>query len=276
MKKAFLIKFLILFISITANSQDFLVFKVRYKPQTKYYQIQSYNLKASNTFSGTEDVLKRLKEREVQNPTVTTSFMKSESNILTGKLNSKNVFPIACEYINGQSLKGKVIIPKGTIVYGKGTLDNMPVLDSVASEQLDADFKKSFLKSLNDLISQINFPVKKIKIGESFTQEIPFSFPVANNNLEMIIKTEYKLIAIKNNLGYFEIKSDYTMKTEISEKGFKGKGTGEGTLVYDIQNNFFQKFYVKSEVEMDFSMNDLKLNIKSETESSHEIKISKN
>jgi hypothetical protein len=276
MKKTFLLNLLILFTSINANAQDFLIFKVRYKPQTKYYQTFTINSKSSNTFSGSEEVLKRLNEKGVKNPTTTTRFIDSESITMTGKLNSKNFFPVTMEYVKAQKLNGEEIVPQGTLVYGKGTLDNMPVLDSVASNTINAEFKKFYLKSLNDLMSQITYPIKKLKIGESFIHENPLSMPGSKENLEMIIKTEYKLVSIKNNLGYFDIKQVYSMKSEISQKDFKGKGTGTGTMVYDIQNNFFQKYNLKNETEMDFSMNGLQLNIKSETETLQDIKISKN
>lgn len=65
------------------------------------------------------------------------------------------------EFINTTSNDGKKSIPDGTLIYGVGTIDDLPRLDSIVSKNLDENYKKALLQTLQSTFSQLSFPEKK-------------------------------------------------------------------------------------------------------------------
>jgi len=60
---------------------------------------------------------------------------------------------------------GKTANPEGAVIYGKGSLKNMPTLDSLSGKGLTEQFKRSLLQSMQSSFSQVSFPVKHLKVG---------------------------------------------------------------------------------------------------------------
>jgi hypothetical protein len=275
MKYKILISLILVSISFNTYSQDELILKIKYTPETNYSQTIVQTSENNITYSGSNEILQKIKDKGIQNPTTTNSSSTIKSDFKTGKLNNKNFFPLTMEFLNTINSDGKQIIPNGTIIYGHGTVDNMPKLDSIVSKDLDNKFKKELLQSMQSAFSQISFPVKKLKIGESFSQETPLSMPVLGNTIEMTILTNYKLISIENNLGNFEVSQIYTMKTNISNNDIVATGSGKGKIVYDIKNNFFLKYLTDGEIEMDIKMKDISIKMKSKNTFIQDVIISK-
>lgn len=271
----FIVSWIFITISLNAYSQDELILKIKYTPETNYSQTIVQTSENNITYSGPNEFLQKIKDKGIQNPSTTNSSSTIKSDFKTGKLNNKNFFPLTMEFLNTINSDGKQIIPNGTIIYGHGTVDNMPKLDSIVSKDLDNKFKKELLQSMQSTFSQISFPVKKLKIGESFSQETPLSMPVLGNTIEMTILTNYKLISIENNLGNFEVSQIYTMKTNISNNDIVATGSGKGKIVYDIKNNFFLKYLTDGEIEMDIKMKDISIKMKSKNTFIQDVIISK-
>ena len=275
MKYKILISLVFVLISFNTYSQNELTLKIQYSSETNYSQTIIQTSENYITYSGSKEFLQKIKEKGIQNPTVTNSTSTIKSAFKTGKLNNKNFFPLTMEFLNTTNNDGKKIIPDGTIIYGHGTIDNMPKLDSIVSPDLNNDFKKELLQTMQSTFSQISFPDRKLKIGESFSQETPLSLPVLNNTIEMTMLTNYKLISIENNLGNFEVSQIYTMKSNISNNDIVATGSGKGKIVYDIKNNFFLKYQTDGEIEMDLKMKEISLKMKSKNTFIQDVIISK-
>ncbi|HEY4788641.1 MAG TPA: hypothetical protein VIH57_21470 [Bacteroidales bacterium] len=86
MKK--IIGLLILLTQLVCNSysQDSLNFKVQYKPEMSYNQTMEQTMQSEFKYSGSEEFLKTIKEKGIQNPTITNRKSKVESVFKTGKL----------------------------------------------------------------------------------------------------------------------------------------------------------------------------------------------
>lgn len=151
----------------------------------------------------------------------------------------------------------------------------MPKLDSIVSKDLDNKFKKELLQTMQNTFSQISFPDRKLKIGESFSQETPLSIPVLSTTIEMTMLTNYKLISIEDNLGNLEVSQNYTMKSKISNNDIVATGSGKGKIVYDIKNNFFLKHQTNGEIEMNVKMKDINVKVKSKNTFMQDVIISK-
>ena len=265
MRKIILQLLTLTLLSCNSQSQDLLKFKVQYKPETKYSQTIEQTSHSDMKYSGSEEFLQKLKDKGVQNPTITDKVSKIESVFTTGKLTDGTNFPLTMEFIKTTSSDGKKEIPDGTLIYGHGSIGNMPTLDSIVSSGLDEEFKKTLLQAMQSTFSQLSFPEKKVKIGESFSRESPLSIPIAGVTVEMAITTTYKLLSITNGIADFDVSQIYTMKSTITKYTIKATGSGKGKLLYDVSNNYYLKYQIDTEMGMNMKLDnfDLDLNSKS-------------
>ena len=152
----------------------------------------------------------------------------------------------------------------------------MPTLDSIVSKELDEEFKKTMLQTMQATFSQINIPERNVKIGDVFDIDTPLSLPIASIQLEMTITTNYKLLSIKNDIADFDINQVYTMKTNTDKFPITATGTGKGKLLYDIVNNFNLKYQIEMEMSANVKIEQIELDITSITKLAQTAKISKN
>jgi hypothetical protein len=261
-----------------SQSEKALDFKMGYSPQTSYIQVIEQSLGNELLYSGSEDFLKKLKENGVENPTITTNTTITESILRTGKLQKDGNFPLTIEFTKSTSSDQKVIIPNGTFIYGKASVSSMPKLDSIVSKDLDATFKTNLLQTIQSTFSQMALPEKKMKIGESFSQETPLKIPVATLTFDMLITTTYKLIGIQNQTANFDIVQDYTLKIADNDQQFdiNASGNGKGKLDYNIPNHFSTQFNLDIELNMGLKRDEFGLNAKSKSSFKQTVQISKN
>lgn len=259
-----------------SQTQKEVIFKVQYKPEMKYNQIIEQKSQTNIKYSGSEDFLKKLKDKGIQNPMITSTQSKIETIFKTGKETTKKTFPITIEFTKTKSSDGKIIIPDGTIIYGNGSNGNMPTLDSIVSKELDENFKKSLLQTIQSTLNQLSFPEKKIKIGDSFVRESPLSIPISGSTVEMIITTYYKLLDIENNIANFDVSSVFTMKSVITKYDIKTTGNSKGKMLYDIVNNNLTNYKTDTEMKMNFKLEDLYMDLESNSSFNQTIEISKN
>ena len=265
MKRIFGVSILLTFFTCFSYSQDELTFKVAYKPSTKYSQTVKHTSFTEVTYSGSDEFLKTLKDRGVQNPTTTKAESTTETEFNTGIPTDGNHFPVTMKFIKTISSDGKVPIPDGTVIYGQGSIGDMPTLDSIVSEGLSEDYKTNLLQAIRSTFSQISFPEKKLKIGEEFSQETPLSIPIAGVNVEMNITTNYKLVSIINRVGNFDITQTYTLKTTNTEYPINAIGKGKGNLQYDISNSNYINYQMDTDIDIDMKLEKFNLGVKSKS-----------
>ena len=154
----------------------------------------------------------------------------------------------------------------------------MPKLDSIVSKDLDETFKNSLLQTLQSTFSQLALPEKKMKIGESFSQESPLKIPVATITFDMLITTTYKLISIQNQIANFDIFQDYALKISDHNQEFKinASGDGKGKLNYNIPNHFATQFNLDIELNLGLKRDEFGLNAKSKSSFKQTVQINKN
>jgi hypothetical protein len=176
MRKIILLLLTLTQISCNSQTKDELTFKVQYKPETKYSQTIEQTSHSDMKYSGSEEFLQKLKVKGVQNPTITDKTSKIESVFKTGKLIDGTNFPLTMEFVKTTSSDGKKDIPDGTLLYGHGSIGNMPTLDSIVSNGLDEEFKKTLLQAMQSTFSQLSFPKKRVKVGEVSQENRLFQF----------------------------------------------------------------------------------------------------
>lgn len=263
-------KFILLLLTLTqipcySQTKDELTFKVQYKPETKYSQTIEQTSHTDMKYSGSEVFLQKLKDQGVQNPTIIDNVSKIESVFKTGKLTDGTNFPLTMEFVKTTSSDGKKDIPDGTLIYGRGSIGNMPKLDSIVSDGLDEEFKKILLQAMQSAFSQLSFPEIKVKVGESFSSESPLSIPIAGVTVEMAITTTSTLLSITNGVADFDVSQIYIMKSAITKYTIKATGSGNGKLLYDVSNNYYLKYQIDTEMEMNMNLDNFDLDLNSKT-----------
>ena len=272
--KTFALLFLLLIqFQENAFSQDGLFFSHKYRPGKKYRIKMENATDISVVYSGPEEYMEALKEKGVSNPTKQKTETSVDFYVETGKPASGEKFPIQIKYDKFESSDGRKVIPEGTIIYAHSD-KKMPVLDSISSDEMSAEMKAGLLPMMQSLFTQIQVQEKHLKVGERLIQKNPISVPVANQNLQMDVTTEYHLLKIENGKGLFEITMYYTMKTEISGKDVTGKGKGSGTAVFDIANSFFTHYELLSELSMNFKIEELLMEMSTKQSILQEVAIS--
>jgi hypothetical protein len=147
--------------------------------------------------------------------------------------------------VNGTEKNEQVNPLKGETIFGNYTSDGKIHVNSMSGGNLNDQIKQQLEEMLENLINQIKFPNQPMKIGDTFTQDIPFNLPVAGNDLKATIKIIYKLTKIENDLANFDL--DESMDLNLSEqKGSQtitvnGNGIGNGNLIYNIKENYAPK-----------------------------------
>lgn len=275
MKKTILLLIIIVTQLAVAQNKNEFQLKVQYSPETKYDQTMDQTSHLEMKYSGDPEIIQRMKESGMQNPMVMDNHSVIESIFKTGKLSENKDFPLTIEFVKTTNSNDKIVIPSGTIIYGKGTLGNMPTLDSIVSPGLDEAFKKSMLQTMQATFSQINIPERTVKVGDVFSIDTPMSIPIAGMQLDMTITTTYKLESIQKNIADFDISQVFTMKTNAGKFPMNATGTGKGKLVYDIVNNFNLKYQIDMEMSANAKIEKMELDITSKTGLIQTAKISK-
>lgn len=147
--------------------------------------------------------------------------------------------------LQGQTVKGKIDVE------GKMSLDTIGAVNEV----------KSILSGLIEgMPEQLKFPDKQLKVGDTFTRksdEIDMNMLGISTDKAYPVIVTYKLIEVKDNLAYFDTKSEFNMNInkEVQGKMIKinGKGSGSGKMVFNIIKGYPQSTIsnVDSIIEMD-------------------------
>ncbi len=250
-------------ISVHGQTTDGFTFRIQYKPETTYTQTMEQSSHSDIKYSGSKEFLQVLKNKGVQNPTVTNKVSTTESVVKTGKVTDGAQYPLTIEFVKSTSSDGKNIIPNGTVIYGRVSSGAMPTLDSVVSSGLEEGYKKTLLQAMQNTFSQLSFPEKKIKVGESFSIESPLSIPVAGVTIEMTITTTYTLVSVTNGIANINVSQAYKMKANVSKYSINATGSGKGKMLYDDSIGAMIRYTMDTEMTADMKLEQYDLSIRS-------------
>ncbi|NAY93430.1 hypothetical protein GTQ34_16080 [Muricauda sp. JGD-17] len=243
MKKTTLL-ILLTFFYVKVMCQEEINFKVGYLPNFNYILKQKQILENNVKYIASDEILQRLENNGIENPTKSkdTSLLKSISK--TGK-QIGNEFPVEIELLESNN----PTLVSGTKFYGK-TIDGEIEIDSIYSSVMAVDEKEVLIQAMESMLNQIKYPNRKIKVGETFEQKNPISMPIADVTIEMEINSKYTLRKIDKGVGYFDLNQDYIIKSATKDYEMVLDGTGDGQIYYDIEKQFFTKFYLEMEMNL--------------------------
>ena len=270
MKKTLFTLLSITLFSCNGQTQNKIDFNLHYTPETVYTLTMAQNSSNKILYSGSEEFLNSLKERGTQNPTISKDSSIMESLTVTDK-ETKGRIPLTMEFVK----TGSESLPDRTVLHGyclpnKG---GMPVLDSIVSEGMDYKSRQMLLNSLQSTFKQFDLPRKKLKVGESFSQELPLSIPVADVIIDMNIMNEYDLVEILEDTAYFNIKQTCTMTSTFDQMKVNASGSGNGQMNYLISKNFYSLYHLDLNIDMSMEVNGIELELKTSSSVSQKVKI---
>lgn len=209
-----------------------------YAPETTYKQTLAQQHSTTIRYKANEDVLNVLKEQGIQNPTVQNISSGYITELKTGKSLDNKTFPLTIKFIKSPDGFEKSGITTETKIYGHGTINALPKIDSIAAPEMNTKLKETMLATIDAMLSQTKFPEKPFARGD--TQQIitPVTVPVAGTTIDMDLITDYTLESIKNNVAHFIIAITYKAKTSDPKYRITGSGTGKGFMNYDIKAKF--------------------------------------
>lgn len=262
MLKLYALSLLVSAFAFRCQSQDELDLKIQYLPQTKYHETIERRSNTETSYTGSDDVMLKLRNKGVDNPSVTGLHFKMESVLKTDSLIKGDTFPLTIEIIEESRDDGQSITPSGTIVYGHSWPGRMPVLDSIYSHGEESSFKGEILRSLNRTFSEIALPEKELRVGEEFKTEAPFFRKIDGIIIEFSLISNYRLESIDDDIADFDISVEYSLKTEPMQYSINSTGSGKGEMKYDIKENFCELFEVDQELELKLQMTNYEVETK--------------
>jgi hypothetical protein len=267
-----LLSFLLITLAFNAFGQDEIFFKSTYLPNTTYTQKIVNKTESKITLSGSDEVMKKLAERGMQNPVIRNEEKENRIVMQTGKLKNGR-FPLTMNFV--QVGEGKSALPSGTIIHGYCQENSLPVLDSISSSTLDASFKTALLKTIKSLISQIQLPQKMVKVGEQFEIKTPIKLPIGEKPVEVVTNTIYKLIQITGNNAIFELTQTYSMNGDAIGATMVGtaKGSGKGKLTYNFVKFYNEYYELDAELFVTVHSPMITIDLASKTNQKHTISI---
>ncbi|MDB5091384.1 MAG: hypothetical protein JWR09_5378 [Mucilaginibacter sp.] len=263
MKKS--ICLLLLLFVFKAEAQKSVLFKMKYLPNRTYTMGTSMTMNFNVDLSGNEDIIEKIKAEGFTQPIKANIAMSTSGNTKTGAPGADNVTPMIMAYkIEQISVKiGEKAIPvplkanSQVSIYGHVGQDGKFKADSLNGNNLKDTSEKKITQIMNAIQNKIKFPEKPMHIGDTFTQEMPISIPMAENNGETNVKATYKLVSIANGNAYFDIIQNADVQINIKGVELKISGSGTGKLVYSIKNNFPLDYKTSLNLAIDGKINTL-------------------
>lgn len=247
--KKFLLFTLLIIGAVECSAQQAFLFRIKLLPKHNYASSVHTSMDMQMTVFGTEQQMKEMEKQGVKQPITISNISDMNMNIVTGIVSDQNVFPFTLKYadfaskmlINGEEKKSENPLA-GKAIYGHTTLEGRSTIDSIPGKSLDDNLKAAITSMINSLQSLVKFPDKPLNIGESFSQEVPLTIPVAGINMQMTIKIVFKLTSVTNNLATFDLAEILTFDMKINKEGIdftgNGSGKGAGKLIYSIKDNY--------------------------------------
>jgi hypothetical protein len=259
MRNPLLLVFVLAYLS--SHGQDKVVFKSFFKPNKVYTTTMSTTSETEVDIAGDEAMMERIKASGTKLPIVVIGLNESVITSTTGSLTSKKTMPVKIVFekaLRTQKQGEKSVEDTsmtGLAVEGHYEDGIKLTVDSVISDKFDNAGRAVLKSTLESIMQQVSFPEAPMKIGDNFEQKMPIQIPIGGQKpISMVIITDYKLIAIKNNIATFDIKQTVTLDMSIEQFKVSASGSGAGVSEFDIANSTISK--TDTNLAMTMSMNE--------------------
>lgn len=247
MKKATLL-FLLALSGLSVSAQQTINFKIGYKPNMTYKQTTVQTNKTAMAFG------------EGMEPMEQEAKSNSTTVINTGKA-VNGEYSFVSEMNFDKDTQAAASIPEGIKLIGKVKADGQLQIDTMEAPGVDDQTREIMKQTLKANLTSVLVPERKVKVGESFTQITPTEMPMGPVTVMMETKTTYKLTKVEGKKAYFDVAQTVNMTTKVEGQDLKGSGSGSGTIVYDIDNNYPVENNLSTNIKMDMEAQGMQMNL---------------
>jgi len=243
MKKIITLLACLFIATIAAKAQKEVLFKIKYLPNHTYSSVTTMNMNIEMNYNGDSAAVNKLKASGMKMPMLMQMEIAMNSAIKTDAYNAKKEIPFTLNLQVPQpkmTMNGNALPIPGSattqVITGKYNTDDKLEVESLSGKTMTDSAKTAIMKSIEAIQGNVEFPKTPMKVGDTFTQDIPMKMPIPGFTDNLTIKTTYKLVSIENGKANFDM--NFLMNSGEAKSAFNMKGTGTGQFVYDIANNY--------------------------------------
>ncbi|PWL28664.1 MAG: hypothetical protein DCO95_15040 [Roseivirga sp. XM-24bin3] len=235
--------------------------------------------KSEVKFDGPDEILENLKSNGVQNPILIEGSNSVASTIKTLKPSPDGTFKATLTYQqvkgtqtqNGQTTQKDSPLDRMRIE-GKYDSNNKFKVDTIIGENVNPALRSTLTSTLENIQEQIKFPDYPLKPGDTFSQTLPMTIPVAGvQNVQVVVKTDYLLKGVENDLATFDITQTVELDMDIEGSTISASGNGTGIAEYRISKEYITKY--ESDLKMELTMLVNQVKITSQVVSKSDLKV---
>ncbi|WP_294820510.1 hypothetical protein [uncultured Flavobacterium sp.] len=222
-------------------------FKPEYKANTTYTQTMVTSNKVGIVYEGTDEPMEQESTTTMTHTTQVGKAVNNELPFVTTM--SMDASQPGAEMINGAKMIGKVKAGK-------------PVFESIDAPNMPDQVKDMMKGMMEQGLSNVFLPAKKLKAGDSFVHETPMEIPLGAVSMKMKDVATYKLKKVEGRKAIFDVSHVITLQAKVEGQDMNGSGTGSGEMVYDMDHNYPVQNDAKVNMDMSFEAQGMKMTMK--------------
>lgn len=267
MKRIFYLSLLL--IAFKAEAQKGVVFKIKYLPNHTYNGVTTITLNCRVNLSGNDTIISKIQQQGISVPVIADVSVKIKGNIKTGNADGIGTFPMSSKInfddlnvnVNGKNIPVPIDKIKTTAtVYGHVDMSGRLRADSIGGGQKLTDTAAEKVTQMMEMVQKsIKFPDRPMKMGETFTQDMPMNLPISGNKINLDSKVIYKLTRIEGGNAYFDVQQSMDFSLPVEGKILNLSGGGTGKMVYSIKDHFATDYETNMDLKFTGEIKTLKI-----------------
>lgn len=273
-KNFYLLAIGFIFISTQQSiAQDEIMFQVKFEPNKTYVTDMVNDMQMDMHFDVDSAKKKEMEGKGMKLPMNINMRQEMTLSTKAGALGADKRIPLAMTYdkmgitmtMNGKEVKQPDKFA-GMKITAFATEEGKLSIDNIEGTS-DAAMKEALQKMISQVFQHVQFPNKAMKIGDTFTQEVPMEVPMNGNNLKMLINVTYTLKELKESQALFDYTQSISMNFKIGNGNTTATGSGKGRMIYDKPLNYITDSSGDMLLNMNMQMGEMgmKMNIKANT-----------
>ena len=260
--------FALLLVAFEAKSQQSVLFKVKYSPNHSYSSSFIVDNNTQMNIEADKEIIEKIKAKGIKLPMILTGNTEMDFNVKTGAIAENKTYPITISYtniktvqkINGEEKIGPQSPLVGLNIFGHYDESGKMHMDSIPGKNVNDTLRSMIFNMVKSFQDKIKFPDYPLKVGDTFSQELPMTLPIEGNSFNIVVKINYKLTDLKENNAFFDLEQTANFNFAKGNATMNMLGKGNGKMVFDIINGFSSN--TTSNLKFDYTMRMGKILIK--------------
>lgn len=260
-------------------AQNEILFQVKFSPNKTYVTDMTNSIDMDMNFDVAPEKKKQMEGAGMKFPMHMNMLQEMTISTKTGVVAPDKRIPITITYdkvgitmnVNGQEMKQPNSFV-GMKINAFATEAGKLMIDSIEGNS-SAATKEALEKMLLQMLRNVELPNKTMKVGDTFTQEVPMELPVNGNNLKMLASVTYSLKEIRESQAFFDYTQSVNMNFNLGEGNSKASGWGKGKMVYDLRSEYITDTNGDMEMVMDMQMREMAMKINMKIKNSMKVKV---